>query len=183
MLYCGRWPVHLLDKTGKKKKKKKKTLVHTCQTKVWSLKLCWPILWSVLDFWKFSEWKDLQFQGLLTFQNKITSASEFSKLFKGVSGFCEGASKELAVQVGSLRSSSIFLRSTILGWKQLCYFWESLVKDPYLNPSVLPLKRENHTTQDWTMLSPGWAHCLTTECMGCTSCFTYKRHNNKALNL
>jgi hypothetical protein len=45
--------------------------------------------------------------GFLTFQNKTTSASEFSKIFKGISGFCEGTSKELAVQVGSLRSSSI----------------------------------------------------------------------------
>ncbi len=63
--------------------------------------------WSVLDFWKFSEWKDLQFQGFLTFQNKITSGSEFSKIFKGISGFCEGTSKELVVQVGSLMSSSI----------------------------------------------------------------------------
>jgi len=85
----------------------KKTLVHTCQTQVWSLKLCRPILWSVLGFWKFSEWKDLHFQGFLTFQNTLTSASEFSKTFQGISGFCEGTSKELAVQVGSLRSSSI----------------------------------------------------------------------------
>ncbi len=159
-----------------------KTLVHTCQTQVWSLKLCWPILWSVLDFWKFSEWEDLQFQSFSTFQNKITSASEFSKISKESMGSVKEPAKSWRFR-WFFEEFVHFLRSTILGWKQWCYFWQSLVTDPYRNPSVLSLKRENHTTQDWTMLSPGSAHCLTTECMGCTSCFTYKRHNNKALKL